>query len=163
MSKYTYEEYIKLGCHPTGYNEPCQSYIFGQSTVDVLLTKIINLHAKLSEKEKEIKQLKLDLKMFASVNEFINRYGIEKAREVLLQSEKTKKQDKNSFAVEQLENLKYYCERKINEYEYLSTLEFEEIYGDSRQSLSAKRLQCSEISEYIDNKINELKEISKNE
>ncbi len=64
--------------------------------------EVKNLKQQLEEKDKEIKQLKLDLGMFKSVNEFINGYGIEKAREILLQTEKTKHQDKISFAVEQI-------------------------------------------------------------
>lgn len=68
--------------------------------------RIAELEEQLAEKDKEIKCLKIDLGMYKSVNEFINNYGIEKAREVLLQSEKTKKQDKISFAIEQLEKVK---------------------------------------------------------
>ena len=48
MSKYTYEDYIKNGCHPTGYNEACESYYFGQSTVDMLLDKIKALESRLA-------------------------------------------------------------------------------------------------------------------
>lgn len=77
------------------------------------------LKQQLAEKDKEIKQLKLDLGMFKSVNEFLNRYGIEKAREVLLQTEKTKNQDKISFAVDILEELAG-CSNYIN-----SKLDFE--------------------------------------
>ena len=58
MSKYTYEDYIKNGCHPTGYNKACESYYFGQSTVDTLLDKIADLEAKLEDKEEAIKYLK---------------------------------------------------------------------------------------------------------
>ena len=68
--------------------------------------QLADLEAKLAEKEEQAKQLKIDLRMYKSVNEFLNGYGIEKAREVLLQTEKTKQQDKISFAVEQLEKLK---------------------------------------------------------
>ena len=75
---------------------------------------IKQLEQQLAEKDEEIKQLKLDLGMFKSVNEFLNSYGIEKAREVLLQTEKTKHQDKISFCVEQLEMFRDTME-KINE------------------------------------------------
>ena len=64
--------------------------------------QLADLEAKLAEKEEQAKQLKIDLRMYKSVNEFLNGYGIEKAREVLLQTEKTKQQDKISFAVEQI-------------------------------------------------------------
>lgn len=81
---------------------------------------ILDLQSQLVEKDKIIKQLKLDLGMFKSVNEFINHYGIEKAREVLLQSEKTKNQDKISFALEQLEKVKNIIlnERKITSFKF---------------------------------------------
>lgn len=65
--------------------------------------------AKLAEKDEEIKQLKLDLGMFKSTNEFINRYGIEKAREVLLQSEKTR----NQTAIAELEKVKDYVAPRL--------------------------------------------------
>ena len=58
MSKRTYEEYIKNDCHPVGYNEPCQSYYFAQSSVDLLLDKIDQLKQQLAEKDKEIAHLK---------------------------------------------------------------------------------------------------------
>ena len=79
------------------------------------LRQFADLEAKLANKDKELKQLKLDLGMFKSVNEFINRYGIEKAREVLLQTEKTKRQDKISFAVEQLEKVEVCLKEGIEE------------------------------------------------
>ena len=83
--------------------------------------------------------------MFKSVNEFLNRYGIEKAREVLLQTEKTKRQDKISFAVEQLEKVKKeFNERKL---EYITMETKTHIYG----------LRIDRINELIDNQINELK------
>ena len=69
--------------------------------------KIRELKQQLAEKDNKIKQLRLDLGMFKSVNEFINRYGIEKAREVLLQTEKTKNQDNISFAIKQLKKLRF--------------------------------------------------------
>ena len=58
MSKRTYEEYIKNGCHPVGYNEPCQSYYFGQVSVDLLLDKIDQLTQQLAKKEKELQKYK---------------------------------------------------------------------------------------------------------
>ena len=76
---------------------------------------IQRLEQQLAEKEKELKQLKLDLGMFKSVNEFINRYGIEKARNVLLQTEKTKLQDKLDFTIAELEKVKEYIGEKIYE------------------------------------------------
>lgn len=49
MSKRIYEDYINNGCHPVGYNEPCQSYFFGQTSVDLLLDRIDQLKQQLVE------------------------------------------------------------------------------------------------------------------
>lgn len=40
MGKRIYEDYAKANCIPIGYNEAVTQYIFGQSTVDMLLDKI---------------------------------------------------------------------------------------------------------------------------
>lgn len=103
--------------------------------------EITELKQQLAEKEERVKQLKLDLGMFKSVNEFINGYGIEKAREVLLQTEKTKIQDKISFAVEKLKETK--------------------IYVDNQHFMNA-RYKCekkvyADIWNFVDNQIEELK------
>lgn len=100
-----------------------------------------NLKQQLAEKEKETKQLKFDLGMFKSVNEFINRYGIEKAREVLLQTEKTKQQDKISFAVEQLEKAKEFLYRHdlIKDYQSCAGKYFFELYIDNQ----IEELRCN--------------------
>ena len=100
----------------------------------------------LERKDAEIKQLKLDLGMFKSVNEFINGYGIEKAREVLLQTEKTKYQDKISFAIEQLEKVKDIIlnERKITSFKF-------DIFNKGKDTA------LFWLNEQIDNQINELK------
>lgn len=52
MSKRPYEEYIKNGCHPVGYNEPCQRLIFSQISIDLLLDQIDQLKQQLAEKDK---------------------------------------------------------------------------------------------------------------
>ena len=54
MSKRTYEEYIKNDCHPVGYNEPCQSYLFGQTSVDLLLDRIDQLEQELAEHKQKL-------------------------------------------------------------------------------------------------------------
>lgn len=51
MNKRTYEDYIKNDCHPVGYNEPCQSYFFSQTTVDLLLDRIDKLKQQLESRE----------------------------------------------------------------------------------------------------------------
>ena len=102
--------------------------------------------------EKELKQLKLDLRMYKSVNEFLNRYGIEKAREVLLQTEKTKYQDKISFALEQLEKVKEWCEnhKYSDEDDYVIT------YEPDEEDASG----CVDyLKDFIDNQIKQLKEM----
>jgi hypothetical protein len=88
--------------------------------------------------------------MFKSVNEFINKYGIDKAREVLLQSEKTKHQDKISFAFEQLEKVK----EKI--------LSYEKIYYQFLENGAKIPVFCVEnfrVRQNINNQIKQLKEM----
>lgn len=58
MGKRTYQDYIENDCHPTGYNEPCQSYYFGQISVDILLDRIDQLKQQLEEKNKELLEFK---------------------------------------------------------------------------------------------------------
>ncbi|MBP3431870.1 MAG: hypothetical protein J6K39_03345 [Clostridia bacterium] len=111
MSERIYEDYIKNGCCPAGFNEACKSYVFGQSVVDVLLDKIADLKAKIAEKDKEIKEIKIDLGMYKSVNQFLNEYGFEKAKKVLLSIEKQKTKDENLAAIAELHRLKGFCDR----------------------------------------------------
>lgn len=73
------------------------------------------LKQQLAEKEKENKRLKFDLAMYRSANELINRFGIEKARDVMFQTEKTKKQGQIDYAVEQLERLRELALNHIRE------------------------------------------------
>lgn len=47
MDRRTYEEYIKNNCHPTGYNEAVEHYIFSGVTVDLLLDKISELRTRI--------------------------------------------------------------------------------------------------------------------
>ena len=104
--------------------------------------EIEELKQQLIEKEQELKQLKFDLGMFKSVNEFINSYGIEKAREVLLQTEKTKRQDKISFCIEKLSRVR----NRINSFKY-----------DEIKCLN-KKDAIEDCLEAIDNQIKQLKE-----
>ena len=71
MSKRTYEEYIENDCHPVGYNEPCQSYLFGQTSVDLLLDRIDQLKQYLEEKDKEIARYKQELEQTNAGYDFI--------------------------------------------------------------------------------------------
>ena len=72
--------------------------------------KISDLEDKLVERDKEISQLKINLGMFKSVNQFLNEYGFEKARKVLLSTESQKINDKVEFAIQQLERVKDFIE-----------------------------------------------------
>lgn len=82
-----------------------QERLYTHDIVDVAHA-LSRLNKEINELRMENKQLKLNLRMFKSVNEFINNYGIEKAKEVWLQSEKTKTQSQNSKAIEVLEKVK---------------------------------------------------------
>lgn len=98
MSKRTYEEYIKNDCHPVGYNELCQSYIFGQTSVDLLLDRIDKLKQQLAEKDKEIESL-------------------EKADNIWLDSYQneldTLRQNQTQLAIQELEKVKVNLRYKI--------------------------------------------------
>ena len=118
---------------------------FGADIHEKALETLMIMKEQLAEKDAEIKQLKLDLGMFRSVNEFLNGYGIEKAREVLLQTEKTKQQDKISFAVEQLEQIRKEFEIKFKGYKWEDKM----LVGKF----------CNITNEIIDNTINELKKV----
>lgn len=113
--------------------------------------EIQELKQQLAEEDKEVKQLKLDLGMFKSVNEFLNRYGIEKAREVLLQTEKTKNQDKILFALEQLEKVK-----ELLNTDFESIISWIDPYEDG-ECLTSMTYNHNNTIKIIDNQIHELK------
>lgn len=81
--------------------------------------------------KEEIKQLKFDCAMYKSANYLINAYGIDKAREIMFQTEKKLKQSQNSKAIEVLKQAK---------------IEFETYYADNIWN----------YPEWIDNQIKEL-------
>ena len=56
--------------------------------------------------KEEIKQLKFDYAMYKSANYLINDVGIDKAREIMFQSEQQLKQSQNQKAIEVLEQVK---------------------------------------------------------
>lgn len=111
-----------------------QERLYTHDVVDVAHA-LSRLNREINELRMENKQLKLDLRMFKSVNEFINNYGIEKAKEVLLQSEKTKIQSQNSKAIEVLGKLRQ---------------EFYQPYSDDTTS-------AGRVVEKIDNQITKLR------
>lgn len=87
---------------------------------------------QIAELKKEIKQLKFDCAMYKSANYLINDIGIDKAREIMFQSEKKLKQSQNNKAIEVLERAK---------------IEFETYYADNIWN----------YPEWIDNQITELR------
>ena len=96
MSKRQYDDYIKNGCHPTGYNEAVSQYYFGQNTVDFLLDK---LEDKTNEyyKEKTI-QSNID---FETLKEKIKTTPY-----IFIQPKQNSKQNEISIYIEQLEEKK---------------------------------------------------------
>lgn len=58
--KYTYNDYILNGCHPTGFNEAIESLIFGQSSIDTLLERIECLNEGLRKKDEAIQYMKME-------------------------------------------------------------------------------------------------------
>lgn len=104
------------------------------------------LKQQLAEKEKENKRLKFDLAMYRSANELINRFGIEKARDVMFQTEKTKKQGQIDYAVEQLEQLRIKIKNRVKDWNTGIDYEFSDMLPDY------------DIYEEIDNQIEQLKE-----
>ena len=121
--------------------------------------EIQQLKQQLAEKAEQVKQLKLDLGMFKSVNEFLNSYGIEKAREVLLQTEKTKNQDKISFALEQLEKVR----KSIKNLHGQKNCKIGNSYIQKKDKLYNKYIieldVLEEVLEIFDNQIKQLKEM----
>ena len=97
MSKRTYEEYIKNDCHPVGYNEPCQSYFFGQTSVDLLLDRIDQLKQQLVKKDKEIESIKQQLEETNAGYDFTYEQSSEAIKEL--------KQNQTQLAIKELEKV----------------------------------------------------------
>lgn len=104
MSKRTYEEYIKNGCNPVGYNEPSQSYYFGQVSVDWLLDQIDQLKHQLAEKDKEIEKLKTKQKPIGmhSKEDYFQRCNFLEEENIKLQFAQ------KQLALQELEKVKKY-------------------------------------------------------
>lgn len=99
-------------------------------------TILDNLKKENQQLKKEIKQLKFDCSMYRSVNYLINEFGIDKAREIMFQSEEKLKQSQNSKAIEVLERLRNFY---------------------NSDSDSDWIIDCCKLDEYIDNQITELR------
>ena len=138
MSKRTYEEYIKNGCHPVGYNEPCQSYYFGQVSVDWLLDQIDQLKQQLEEKNKEIEKLKQQYTILENENG--------KLTTELIMDKYKKAQKEVSFgiqlAIRELEKvkdtIKHFCNIHNDEY-----------YGVKSQVKGIEQDVCEQIDQQI--------------
>lgn len=139
MSKRTYEEYIKNGCYPVGYNEPCQRLIFSQISIDLLLDQIDQLKQQLAEKDKEIERLntiiglsQLQVSEKDRLNTSVNINSLQ--------------YDQTQFAIQELEKvkdtIKHFCDIHSDEY-----------YGVKAQ---VKGIEL-DVCESIDYQIRELK------
>ena len=115
----------------------CYQETFGETDKD---RKIADLEAKLAEKEKEISEV-LAKQSITCLN------TIEKAY-----------QDKISFAIEQLEKVKEFCEKELKECDKLLKTEFEDDFYI--QSVMARESMCFDFRRTIDSQIKQLKEIS---
>ena len=104
---------------------------------DILVNELKQENQQLKQK---IKQLKFDCAMYKSANYLINEYGIEKAREIMFQSEKKLKQSQNQKAIEVLEQLVKYFAFKDDENDFYEIIAD---YGD--------------ILDWIDDQIKELR------
>lgn len=105
----------------------------------ITVCKILNEQdEKIKQLKKEIKQLKFDCVMYKSANYLINDIGIDKAREIMFQSEKKLKQSQNSKAIEVLIGVKEYLLKEAN---YSEEIGFAEYVNEN----------------YIDNQITELR------
>ena len=137
MSKRTYEEYIKNGCHPVGYNEPCQSYYFGQVSVDWLLDQIDQLKQQLAEKDKEIEKLNKTLEMCKHIERYdIGEMFFENAKLII---------EKRQFAIQKLEKVKTALKDKIK------------MMSNEEHCYQRKVVSWFDICDQINNQIKELK------
>lgn len=108
------------------------------------LKKIYDFAEENQQLKQEVKQLKSDCSMYKSANYLINDIGIDKAREIMFQSEKKLKQSQNSKAIEVLE--------KVREIFIQSADEIGEEYREDYFSLT-----LGNIKRIINNQITELR------
>lgn len=156
MSNRTYEDYIKNDCHPVGYNEPCQSYYFAQSSVDLLLNKIDLLKQQLAEKDKEIAHLK-------EKDNYHLRYELAGADETIINLKQQLAE--KDIRIEELEGqFAYECECNKQLVELQKQLEekqktIDEINKEFVQAVHDWKALCAEKDKEIENcKRNELYE-----
>ena len=121
MSKRTYEEYIKNGCHPVGYNEPCQSYYFGQVSVDLLLDQIDQLKQQLEAlmleiSKQEVEQHDLPDYCTRTGTDCTNLGKIEELQQQLAEKDKEIEKLKQRYTILENENGKLTTELIMGKY-----------------------------------------------
>ena len=82
-----------------------ESLYASRTYLDKNTSKMWELEKENQQLKEEIKQLKFDCAMFKSANYLINDVGIDKAREIMFQSERQLKQTKKQFAIRELRNV----------------------------------------------------------
>lgn len=124
MGKRTYEEYIKNDCHPVGYNEPCQSYFFGQTSVDLLLDRIDQLKQQLEDlksKLREANRVKNKNKFLEEKNKEKREKNDQRLKEIMTSNSKLNLENavlKQQLEEEKAENeiLKEFADKLDNEF-----------------------------------------------
>ena len=110
------------------------------------------IEQELAEKSKEAKMLKLELGMYKSVNNLLNTYGIEKAREVLMQTEKERNQDKIKFAIDNLRCLKEKIDNaKNHKLDAINTNELSQILNQQIKELKGEKREILFRGKSIEN------------
>ena len=106
----------------------------------------------LKKQDKENQKLKQQLAEYSDLNNVLNKGLSEKC----ISCEEEHNQDKISFAVEKIQELKKFTEKEIKECNKLLQEEFEDDYYI--QSVNARQSMCYEFKREIDIQINLLKE-----
>ena len=155
----------------------CYQETFGETDKD---RKISDLEAKLAESEKQCqeckhlnKKIELNIKnKLMAENCELQKQLAEKEKEISEYikivddlhkqlsdkcdfCDKTKDQDKISFAVEQLEKVREFCEKELKECDKLLKTEFEDDFYI--QSVMARESMCFDFRRTIDSQIKQLK------
>ena len=118
---------------------------FEYASLDEKDQQITDLEAKLAEKEKEIESYK----HFKITIETMENNQVD------ISSTTYTDQDKISFALEQLEKVKEFCEKELKECDKLLKTEFEDDFYI--QSVMARESMCFDFRRTIDSQIKQLK------
>ena len=145
----------------------CYQETFGETDKD---RKIADLEAKLVESEKKILELQEDSirdnmryieelaekeKEIESYKHFKITIGTMENNQVDISSTTYTDQDKISFALEQLEKVREFCEKELKECDKLLKTEFEDDFYI--QSVMARESMCFDFRRTIDSQIKQLK------